>query len=120
MNHQVRDLGITSSFNSSSMKQKSEDSMKTSSFTVENLPWKPSCHCGDAATLRRSSTSKSYGKYFWGCSHFKICLYFRGCSHSISIVHFQLSFVKCREQGNPGVGFLNGFMRMFKMTRVKL
>ncbi|XP_058755790.1 uncharacterized protein LOC131629004 [Vicia villosa] len=71
MKHQVRDLGISSSFNSSSMKQKSDDSMKTSSFTVENLPWKPSCHCGDTATLRRSSTSKSYGKYFWGCSHFK-------------------------------------------------
>ncbi|XP_058742677.1 uncharacterized protein LOC131615216 [Vicia villosa] len=29
------------------------------------------CHCGAKATLRKSKTTKSFGRQFWGCPNFK-------------------------------------------------
>ncbi|XP_058748378.1 uncharacterized protein LOC131628747 [Vicia villosa] len=60
----------------------------------ESLNWKPVCHCGDKAILRRATTAKSFGKHFWGCPHYK-------------------------GQGQPGCGFFEWFYEESEDTKGK-
>ncbi|XP_058759730.1 uncharacterized protein LOC131633036 [Vicia villosa] len=62
---------MKSSTSSSTMLQGSHESFISQLGTKSELPWKQVCYCGDKAILRRAKTTKSFGRQFWGCPHFK-------------------------------------------------
>lgn len=109
---------------SSSMKQKSHKNLNSNVFKSSDFPWKFFFHCGDKDILRRTTMTKSYGKYFWGSPHFKVCMFYvqdvRTLISIWSSIVWTSIYVICMDLCNLCVVILNGSMRKLKMRKRKL